>query len=345
MSDSNSLFLKALNKESLKTPPIWFMRQAGRYMPEYRAIRKKFKNFLDMCKNPDVCCELALQPINAFNLDSAILFSDILTIPDAFNLGVTFVENEGPVFKNPVSKPQDVVNLIAFNPDELNYVYEAVTNIKNSLPENIPLIGFCGSPWTLAAYSIEGRSSKDFKKTIRFVEDNQESTHLLLTKFTDACYLYLRKQVKAGADVIQIFDSWANLLDAKNLRNFSLNYTKSLISALKQDPLTANTPIILFSREPKCDEQTLINTSADCISLYWDMVDFDINIARDKVAIQGNLDPKVLLESKDLIKEEAYKILSKYEGYPGYIFNLGHGITPNINPDNVKFLTDVVREY
>ena len=156
MKTSDSIFLRALNKESLKIPPIWYMRQAGRYMPEYRAVRRKFKNFLDMCKNPEVCCELALQPINAFNLDASILFSDILTIPDAFGLGVEFLEGEGPVFNNPIKTSKDITNLPEFNPEDLSYVYKAVFNIKSALPSNIPLIGFCGSPWTLAAYSIAG---------------------------------------------------------------------------------------------------------------------------------------------------------------------------------------------
>ena len=234
--NSDSSFLKALNKEVLPTPPIWYMRQAGRYMPEYQNVRKKFKNFLDMCKDPDICCELALQPINAFQLDAAILFSDILTIPDSFGLGVEFIENEGPVFKNPIRNSTDIKNLNHFDPESLDYVYKAVNNIKSSLPEEIPLIGFCGSPWTLAAYSIEGRSSKDFEKTLGFLESNQKDVHDLLTKYTDACFLYLRKQVKSGADVIQIFDSWANLLTKEDLIEFSFNYINSLISALKLDP-------------------------------------------------------------------------------------------------------------
>ena len=172
--NSDSSFLKALNKESLPAPPIWYMRQAGRYMPEYQNVRKKFKNFLDMCKEPDICCELALQPINAFELDAAILFSDILTIPDSFGLGVEFIEKEGPVFRNPISNSTDIKNLNHFDPESLDYVYKAVNNIKSSLPEEIPLIGFCGSPWTLAAYSIEGRSSKAFQKTVSFLESIQK---------------------------------------------------------------------------------------------------------------------------------------------------------------------------
>ena len=344
MSDE-SIFLRALRKENLPTPPIWYMRQAGRYMPEYRAVRKNFKNFLDMCKNPEVCCELALQPINSFKLDAAILFSDILTIPDAFGLGVQFVENEGPVFQNPIEKVDDIKNLMPFDPENLTYVYEAVTNIKNALPSNIPLIGFCGSPWTLAAYSIEGRSSKDFKKTITFIKDNTDESHLFLSKLTDACFLYLRKQVQAGADVIQIFDSWANILDAEDLKSFSFNYIKLLINALKNDSVTSNIPIILFARDPKCSPGTLIDTSADCLSLYWSMNDFDIQFARNKTALQGNLNPKILLESRDVIKTETHKLLEKFKDFPGYVFNLGHGLTPDICPEKVKYLTELVREY
>ena len=345
MNNKSSILLKALNKENLPTPPIWYMRQAGRYMPEYRQVRKKFKNFLDMCKNPEVCCELALQPINAFNLDAGILFSDILTIPDALGLEVKFEENKGPIFNNPIKSIKDIENLEPFYPESLSYVYEAVSNIKNSLPNNIPLIGFTGSPWTLAAYSIEGRSSKDFKKTINFIKTHEKFSHMLLAKFSDACFLYVREQVKSGADVIQIFDSWANVLDEENFSNFSLQYLKSLISALKNDTITKDIPIILFLRSPKCSTYELINTSTDCISLYTDMQNFQIDIASGKVAIQGNLDPKTLLESKDIIKKESHKILNKFRDYPGYIFNLGHGLTPNINPDNVKFLTDIVREF
>ena len=344
MSDE-SIFLRALRKENLPIPPIWYMRQAGRYMPEYRAVRKNFKNFLDMCKNPEVCCELALQPIKAFKLDAAILFSDILTIPDAFGLGVQFVENEGPVFQNPIEKVDDIKNLMPFDPENLTYVYEAVTNIKNALPRNIPLIGFCGSPWTLAAYSIEGRSSKDFKKTINFIKENTDESHLFLSKLTDACFLYLRKQVQAGADVIQIFDSWANILDTEDLKSFSFNYIRLLINALKNDSVTSNIPIILFARDPKCSPGALIETSADCLSLYWSMNDFDIQFARNKTALQGNLNPKILLESKDVIKTETHKLLEKFEDFPGYVFNLGHGLTPDICPEKVKYLTELVREY
>ena len=343
MNIENSIFLKALNKEKLSTPPIWYMRQAGRYMPEYRAVRKNFKNFLDMCKNPEVCCELALQPINAFNLDAAILFSDILTIPDALGLGVKFLEGEGPVFDNPIKISKDVINLPDFEPDNLSYVYKAVSNIKNALPKNIPLIGFSGSPWTLAAYSIEGRSSKNFEYTKSFIRNNEEEAHIFLQKLTDACFIYLKKQVEAGADVIQIFDSWANLLSKKDYETYSLNYIRSLISKLKEDQVTASIPIILFAREPEISCNQMVKVQADCLSLYWKTKDIDLAFLNGKVALQGNLNPEILLQEDNVIKNEADRILKQFKNYDGYIFNLGHGITPNIDPGKIKLLTDHIR--
>jgi len=343
MNIENSIFLQALNKKKLSTPPIWYMRQAGRYMPEYRAVRKNFKNFLDMCKNPEVCCELALQPINAFNLDAAILFSDILTIPDALGLGVKFLEGEGPVFDNPIKISKDVINLPDFDPDNLSYVYKAVSNIKNALPKNIPLIGFSGSPWTLAAYSIEGRSSKNFEYTKSFIRNNREEVHIFLQKLTDACFIYLKKQVKAGADVIQIFDSWANLLSRKDYETYSLNYIRSLISKLKEDQMTASIPIILFAREPEISCNQMVEVQADCLSLYWKTKDIDLAFLNGKVALQGNLNPEILLQEDSVIKNEADRILKQFKNYDGYIFNLGHGITPNIDPDKIKLLTDHIR--
>ena len=343
MKTSESIFLRALNKESLEIPPIWYMRQAGRYMPEYRAVRKKFKNFLDMCKNPEVCCELALQPIDAFNLDASILFSDILTIPDAFGLGVEFLEGEGPVFKNPIKTSEDITNLPEFDPEDLSYVYKAVSNIRNALPSNIPLIGFCGSPWTLAAYSIEGRSSKEFNHTKNFISQNKNNSHLFLEKLTNACFLYLKKQVNAGADVIQIFDSWANLLNADEYDVYSMQYIKKLISLLKEDEQTSNVPIILFARDPSFNTNKMTESNADCLSLFWNINKIDKAFLQGKVALQGNLNPKILLEDNSLIEEELNKILNIFSDYPGYIFNLGHGITPDISPDKIRYLTELIR--
>ena len=343
MKTSDSIFLRALNREALEIPPIWYMRQAGRYMPEYRAVRSKFKNFLEMCKNPEVCCELALQPINAFKLDASILFSDILTIPDAFGLGVEFLEGEGPVFNNPIKTSKDITDLPEFDPEDLSYVYNAVSNIRNALPSNIPLIGFCGSPWTLAAYSIEGRSSKDFNYTKNFINQNKDSAHLFLEKLTHACFLYLKKQISAGADVIQIFDSWANLLNIDEYEFYSMQYIKKLISLLKKDEQTSNIPIILFARDPSFNTNKMTESNADCLSLFWNIEKIDKPFLQGKVALQGNLNPKILLEDNNLIKDELNKVLNMFSDYPGYVFNLGHGITPDISPDKIKYLTDLIR--
>ena len=343
MKTSDSIFLRALNQEALEIPPIWYMRQAGRYMPEYRAVRSKFKNFLEMCKNPEVCCELALQPIDAFKLDASILFSDILTIPDAFGLGVEFLEGEGPVFNNPIKTSKDITNLPEFDPEDLSYVYNAVSNIRNALPSNIPLIGFCGSPWTLAAYSIEGRSSKDFNYTKNFINQNKDSAHLFLEKLTDACFLYLKKQINAGANVIQIFDSWANLLNADEYEFYSMQYIKKLISLLKKDEKTSNIPIILFARDPSFNTNKMTESNADCLSLFWNIEKIDKPFLQGKVALQGNLNPKILLEDNNLIKDELNKVLNMFSDYPGYVFNLGHGITPDISPDKIKYLTELIR--
>ena len=343
MKTSDSIFLRALNREALEIPPIWYMRQAGRYMPEYRAVRSKFKNFLEMCKNPEVCCELALQPINAFKLDASILFSDILTIPDAFGLGVEFLEGEGPVFNNPIKTSKDITDLPEFDPEDLSYVYNAVSNIRNALPSNIPLIGFCGSPWTLAAYSIEGRSSKDFNYTKNFINQNKDSAHLFLEKLTHACFLYLKKQINAGADVIQIFDSWANLLNVDEYEFYSMHYIKKLISLLKKDEQTSNIPIILFARDPSFNINKMTESNADCLSLFWNIEKIDKPFLQGKVALQGNLNPKILLEDNNLIKDELNKVLNMFSDYPGYVFNLGHGITPDISPDKIKYLTELIR--
>ena len=339
-----SKFIKALNKEINTTPPIWYMRQAGRYLPEYRKIRSKFKNFLDMCKDPDVCCELALQPIERFNLDASILFSDILTIPDAFNLGVEFKEGEGPVFKNPIRTIQDIENLPRFNEMELSYVYKCVENIRRALPKDLPLIGFCGSPWTLAAYSIEGGSSKEFAFTKNFIRQNPFQTKNLLKIYTDSCFKYLKEQVNAGVNAIQIFDSWANLLDEKDYKSYSLFYINELVRQLKNDPITKKIPVIVFARQPKSGIEQLIDCKPDCISLYWDeSIDDSIKLLKNKTAIQGSFNPSILKEDNSIIYEEVKTMIEKFRGYPGYIFNLGHGITPDINPDKVKFLTDSVR--
>lgn len=341
---NDSKFLRALNKEPNATPPVWFMRQAGRYLPEYQAIRKHFKNFLDMCKKPETCAELALQPIDRFGLDASILFSDILTIPDAFNLGLAFHEGEGPKFSNPLSSPEQIQNLVTFDLQKVDYVFKAVEATKRILPTSLPLIGFCGSPWTLAAYSIEGGGSKDFAKTKKFMADHPEALKDYLEILTNACFEYLRQQVASGVNALQVFDSWADLLSPHDLEIYSVSYTRKLAAMLKEDPITKDIPIILFEKAPKKPVIDLIFEDLSCISLHW-MEDIErvSGSLRDQIAVQGNLNPKILLESDEVIWDETQKICKTMLNFPGFIFNLGHGITPDIKPEKVKVMIDAVR--
>ena len=341
----DSKFLRALNLQTNPIPPVWFMRQAGRYLPEYQEIRKNYSNFLDMCKQPKVCAALALQPIDRFGLDASILFSDILTIPYALNLGLGFYEGEGPKFSNPISSPQDIDKLIPFDVNNLSYVFRAVEETKNLLPKDIPLIGFCGSPWTLAAYSIEGGGSKDFNKTKLFMEKHPDELQKFLEILSNACYEYLRQQVLSGVNALQIFDSWADLLVNNDLNRFSLKYTQMLTHHLKADPVTANIPIILFEKSPNKKIVDILFEEITCASLYWKE---DIKKAakelKNKYAIQGNLDPKILLNSDESIWEETQKICNIMKDYPGFIFNLGHGITPDIDPCKVQVMINAIRQ-
>ena len=341
----DSKFLRALNLQTNSIPPVWFMRQAGRYLPEYQEIRKNYSNFLDMCKQPKVCAALALQPIDRFGLDASILFSDILTIPDALNLGLGFYEGEGPKFSNPISSPQDIDKLIPFDVNNLDYVFRAVEETKNLLPKDIPLIGFCGSPWTLAAYSIEGGGSKDFKKTKIFMKENPDELQKFLEILSNACYEYLRQQVLSGVNALQIFDSWADLLVKNDLSRFSLKYTQMLTHLLKADPVTANIPIILFEKSPNKKIIDILFEEITCTSLYWkEDIEKAAKELKNKYAIQGNLDPKILLNSDESIWYETQKICNIMKDYPGFIFNLGHGITPDIDPCKVQVMINAIRQ-
>ena len=341
---NNSPFLKALRREQNDVPPIWFMRQAGRYLPEYQKIRKNYKNFLDMCKEPRICAELALQPIERFDLDASILFSDILTIPDAFNLGLAFHEGEGPKFSNPISTPQDIARLEDFEIEKLSYVYKAVEETKKILPATLPLIGFCGSPWTLAAYSIEGGGSKDFAKTKKFISDHPEAVKDYLEIITDACFQYLKQQVLSGVNALQIFDSWADLLNPNDLETYSLEYTRKLARKLKEDVVTSNTPIILFEKAPQKKISDILFEDLSCVSLHWsESIEKVSENLKGQFAIQGNLNPSFLLESDEIIQAETKKICSAMKNFPGFIFNLGHGITPDIKPEKVQVMIDAVK--
>ena len=341
---NNSKFLKALNQEKNEIPPIWFMRQAGRYLPEYQTIRRGYKNFLDMCKEPSTCAELAMQPIDAFNLDTAILFSDILTIPDAMGLELKFEDNRGPYFDNPIDNIEDIKCLEDFQIEKLSYVYKAVEETKKILPATLPLIGFCGSPWTLAAYSIEGGGSKDFAKTKKFISDHPEAVKDYLEIITDACFQYLKQQVISGVNALQIFDSWADLLSSQDLETYSLGYTRMLARKLKEDPVTSDIPIILFEKAPQKKISDILFEDLSCISLHWsESIESVSENLKGQFAIQGNLNPLFLLESDEIIQAETKKICGAMKNFPGFIFNLGHGITPDIKPEKVQVMIDAVR--
>jgi uroporphyrinogen decarboxylase len=255
-------------------------------------------------------------------------------------LGISFC----PFFNIPIRDTQAINNLPSFDPQDLSYVYKCVSNIRSALPAELPLIGFCGSPWTLAAYSIEGGSSKDFAITKNFIIDNPVQAQYLLKVYTDACFEYLKEQVLAGINAIQIFDSWAGLLNKDDYKIFSLAYINDLVNQLKDDPVTSDIPVIVFARQPQGGIKQLSICKPECISLYWDeSIEDSINILKGVTAIQGNLNPLILKEDNAVIYKELEIMMSKFKDYPGYIFNLGHGITPDIDPDKIKFVTDTVR--
>ena len=337
-------YLHALAKEPVKRTPIWVMRQAGRYLPEYRASRKQAGDFLNLCKNPELACEVTIQPLDRFDLDAAILFSDILTIPDAMGLGLYFEEGEGPKFLHPITNNKDIKALSSNIVNDLRYVFDAVHLIKHTLKERAPLIGFAGSPWTLATYMVEGGSSKNFHKVKNFLYNNPEAMHTLLDTLADAVSKYVHEQIKSGADSIMIFDTWGGVLSKDNYLHFSLAYMQKIVEYIKN--VAPNTPVTLFSKNSGKHVEYIANTGCDCIGLDWcaDLGEVE-ELVGHKVALQGNLDPAVLTSKPEVIETEVKKILDRYKGNTGHIFNLGHGITPQINPEHVKVLVDTVHAY
>lgn len=342
---SESLFIRAITRKPVARTPIWIMRQAGRYLPEYRKVRLLAGDFLSLCKNPELACEVTLQPLRRFALDAAILFSDILTIPDAMGLGLSFVEGEGPCFANPLRSKSAIENLRTSDVMEnLSYVFAAASLIRQEMPKDLPLIGFSGSPWTLACYMIEGASSRDFKHAQCFMYQEKDAMHLLLSKLTDLVIEYLDAQVLAGVNALMLFDTWGGILTTANYQEFSLNYMRKIVAYLKNKH--PNIPIILFTKGGGQWLSAIADTGCDALSLDWTC---DLSVARNlvgsRVALQGNLDPMVLLTSKSCIKSEVKRVLAAYGHGTGHIFNLGHGITPDVLPDHVAALVDAVREY
>lgn len=342
----NDRLLRALRRQPVDFTPVWMMRQAGRYLPEYRATRAKAGDFLTLCKTPELACEVTLQPIERFPLDAAILFSDILTVPDAMGLGLYFAENEGPRFRNPVRSGQAIDALAVPDPEaELRYVTDAVRLIRKELAGRVPLIGFSGSPWTLATYMVEGGSSKDFATVKRMLYEDPQLLHRLLEKLSLAVTEYLNAQMAAGAQAIMIFDTWGGALAPAAYREFSLAYMARIVAGLRHEPGVARTPVILFTKGGGQWLESMAESGADALGIDWTC---DIHDARrrvgDRVALQGNMDPCVLYASPGRIRDEVYRVLGDFGPGSGHVFNLGHGIHPKIEPDHALAMIEAVHD-
>ncbi len=343
----NDRFLKALMKEPVDRTPVWMMRQAGRYLPEYRATRAVAGDFMSLCKNAELACEVTLQPLERYPLDAAILFSDILTIPDAMGLGLYFETGEGPRFNKTVRSQKDLDELIDIKAeDDLSYVMNAVSTIRKALDGRVPLIGFSGSPWTLATYMVEGGSSKDFRQAKAMAYDEPALMHALLEKLATAVTDYLNAQIRAGAQAVQIFDTWGGALTGPAYKAFSLDYMQKIINGLIKEHDGRKVPCILFTKNGGQWLELMAETGCDALGLDWTQ---DIGDARarvgDKVALQGNMDPTMLYASPDAIRAEVKRILTSFGHGTGHIFNLGHGITPDVTPENAGVFIESVGEF
>jgi len=342
----NDRFLRAMLRQPVDRTPVWMMRQAGRYLPEYRATRAQAGSFLDLCKNAELACEVTMQPLRRYPMDAAILFSDILTIPDALGLGLYFEEGEGPKFRKTVRSEADLAGLQSFKADDdLAYVMNAVSTIRKELNGQVPLIGFSGSPWTLATYMVEGGSSKDFSQVKSLAYDKPELMHALLSLLADAVADYLSAQIRAGAQAVQIFDTWGGSLSAAAYKEFSLKYMQRIISRLPTEADGRRVPVIVFTKNGGQWLPVIADCGAQVVGIDWTT---DIGAARaligDRVALQGNMDPSMLYASPARIREEVATILESYGHGTGHVFNLGHGITPGVNPDHVTAFVDAVIE-
>ena len=338
-----SALLDALAGRPPSHIPIWIMRQAGRYLPEYRASRARAGSFLKLCQTPELACEVTLQPLRRFALDAAILFSDILTIPDAFELGLEFVEGEGPRLSKPIQSPEQIELLPQVDVRErLHYVGAACGLIRRELASELPLIGFAGSPFTLAAYMIEGKGSKDFAAVRGFAYRHPQAFQLLLDKLVDAVTDYLLMQIASGVQLVQIFDTWGGTLTSAAYHQLSLEPMRRIIARLKQQQPT--TPIIIFTKGGANWLTAMAASGADALGLDWSCDIAHARACAPRLCLQGNLDPAALLGPKEHIAAEVRSICAQMRGQP-HIFNLGHGITPNIDPDQVAYLVDCVHSW
>jgi len=342
----NDRLLRALLREPVNMTPVWMMRQAGRYLPEYRATREKAGDFLSLCQNPELACEVTIQPLERFPLDAAILFSDILTIPDAMGLGLYFEEGEGPRFERPVQDQAAIDALPIPDPEEeLRYVMDAVRTIRRELDGRVPLIGFSGSPWTLATYMVEGGSTKNFALSKGMMFDRPDLMHALLDKLAQSVTSYLNAQIAAGAQAVMIFDTWGGTLTPADYREFSLAYMQKIINGLTREAEGRKVPVVLFTKGGGQWLEAMADTGCDALGLDWTT---DIGEARQRVggrvALQGNMDPSTLYASPQVIRKSVANILENYGHGSGHVFNLGHGIHPGIDPEHAAAMIEAVHE-
>ncbi|ATA25698.1 uroporphyrinogen decarboxylase [Brenneria goodwinii] len=340
----NDRYLRALLRQPVDVTPVWMMRQAGRYLPEYKATRAQAGDFMSLCKNAELACEVTLQPLRRYDLDAAILFSDILTIPDAMGLGLYFETGEGPRFQSPIASHADVVNLPVPDPEqELAYVMNAVRTIRKNLAGAVPLIGFSGSPWTLATYMVEGGSSKAFTIIKKMMFAQPKTLHLLLDKLADSVILYLNAQIRAGAQAVMVFDTWGGVLSGRDYREFSLHYMHKIVDGLQRENEGRRVPVTLFTKGGGQWLEAMAQTGCDALGVDWTI---DIADARravgDKVALQGNMDPSMLYAPPARIEQEVAAILAGFGQGSGHVFNLGHGIHQDVPPEHAGVFVDAV---
>ncbi|MFO6423065.1 uroporphyrinogen decarboxylase [Motilimonas sp. KMU-193] len=342
----NDRYLRALLKQPVDKTPVWMMRQAGRYLPEYKATRAQAGDFMSLCKNAELACEVTLQPLRRFPLDAAILFSDILTIPDAMGLGLYFETGEGPKFERPITCKADVDKIGIPDPEgELQYVMNAVRTIRRELKGEVPLIGFSGSPWTLATYMVEGGSSKAFTKIKKMAFAEPKILHMLLDKVADSVISYLNAQVAAGAQSLMIFDTWGGVLSPRDYREFSLQYMAKIVDGLTRENEGRKVPVTLFTKNGGMWLEDIAATGCDAVGLDWtiDIADAKARVG-DKVALQGNMDPSMLYASPERIRDEVAHILSGFGEGSGHVFNLGHGIHLDVDPEHAGVFIKAVHE-
>ncbi|WP_369161184.1 uroporphyrinogen decarboxylase [Candidatus Thiodiazotropha sp. LNASS1] len=342
----NDRFLRALCREPVDVTPVWMMRQAGRYLPEYRATRSKAGSFMDLCRNPDLACEVTIQPLDRYPLDAAILFSDILTVPDAMGLGLYFTEGEGPHFERPVRDEAAIEGLaVPDMEDDLGYVMDAVRTIRRELQGRVPLIGFSGSPWTLATYMVEGGGTKNFSKVKGMMFDRPDLMHRLLSKIADVVAAYLNAQIDAGAQAVMIFDTWGGVLTPQHYEAFSLAYMRQILQVLKRETEGRKVPAILFTKGGGLWLEQMADSGCDALGIDWTLSLADARRrVGDRVALQGNLDPCTLYASPQRIREAVAQVLASFGKGSGHVFNLGHGIHPEIDPEHAGVFVEAVHD-